>query len=223
MAKNRSSSRFITGIAVGAGLALYHVVMRPWQLDWGATQAETQRDYPGDELIPRAVYETTRAITIRASAAKIWPWLVQMGYGRGGFYSYDWLETVGGLDITSADRILSEFQDLALGDIVSIAPDTPLTVTVLEPDRALVLHNVMNPFSAQIVHANDPEPSPYIGWTWAFLLEELDTASSRLVVRVRADYQPRWLAPLAYGLLEPVHFIMERKMLLGIKERAERI
>lgn len=222
MAKNKSSSRFITGIAMGTGLALYHLIMRPWQLDWGATQAEVRQDYAGDELIPRAVYETTRAITIRASAADIWPWLVQIGYGRGGFYSYDWLETMGGLDITSADRIVPEYQDLALGDVLRIAPDTPLTVTVLEPNRALVLHNVMNPFSAQIVETNDPEPGPYIDWTWAFLLEEIDTATTRLVIRVRADYQPRWLAPLAYTVLEPVHFIMERKMLLGIKERAER-
>jgi hypothetical protein len=222
MSKAKSSSLFMRGIAVGTGLALYHLVMRPWQLDWGATRAEARQDHPGDELIPRAVYGTTRAITIRASAADVWPWLVQIGYGRGGFYSYDWLENTGGLDITSADRIVPEYQDLALGDVVHIAPETPLTVTALEPNRALVLHNVMNPFSAQIVDPNHPEPGPYIDWTWAFLLKELDTATTRLVTRVRADYQPRWLAPLAYTMLEPVHFIMERKMLLGIKERAER-
>ncbi len=105
MSKPKSSSLFISGMAIGAGLALYHLVMRPWQIDWGATQTEAQQDYSGDELIPRAIYETTRAITIRASAADVWPRLVQIGYGRGGFYSYDWLENMGGLDITSCTRI----------------------------------------------------------------------------------------------------------------------
>jgi hypothetical protein len=80
----------------------------------------------------------------------------------------------------------------------------------------------MNPFTAQLVHLEDPEPGPYLNWSWAFLLDQLEDHSTRLVVRVRVDYQPRRLAPFAYVLLEPVHFIMERKTLLGIKERAQR-
>jgi hypothetical protein len=222
MAKRRLSPIFRTGAAVGAGLAMYHLVVRPWQLCWGATQAEIGCAWPGDELVPHPNLVTTRAVTIRAVAAEIWPWVVQSGYGRGGFYSYDWLEKAGGLDITSEDQIVTEYQDLAVGDRVLIAPETPLTVTAVEPNRKLVLHNVMNPFSAQLVDLDDPAPGPYINWTWAFLLNELKYETTRLVIRTRAYYQPRWLAPLAYAVLEPTHFIMERKMLLGIKERAER-
>jgi hypothetical protein len=206
---------------VGTGLALYHVVMRPWQLNWGATQAEVQRHYPGDELVPNPAYQTTRAISIRAPAAGVWPWLVQIGYQRGGFYSYDWLENMSGLDITSTDQTVPEYQDLVVGDSIHIAPETPLTVRVLEPNQLLVLHTIMNPFGAQLVDPDEPEPGPYMAWTWAFLLEAMGEATTRLLTRVRANYQPRWLAPLAYAVLEPTHFFMERKMLLGIKTRAE--
>jgi hypothetical protein len=222
MPRRKHSRIFRTGAVLGAGLAMYHLVIRPWQLCWGATQAEIGRVWPGDELVPHPCQVTTRAITIRATPADIWPWIVQIGYGRGGFYSYDWLENLSGLDIISQDEIVPKYQDLALGDKVHIAPETPLTVTTLEPNRAVVLHNVMNPFTAELVHLEDREPGPYLNWSWAFLLNELEDRSTRLVVRVRVDYQPRWLAPSAYALLEPVHFIMERKMLLGIKERAQR-
>jgi hypothetical protein len=167
------------------------------------------------------MYETTRAITIRAPAAEVWPWLVQIGYQRGGFYSYDWLENLAGLEISSADHMDPELQSLEVGDSVRIAPETPLTVATLEPNRVLVLHNTMNPFNAQTVDLDDLEPGPYMDWTWAFILEELDKRTTRLVVRVRGSYEPRWLALLFYTLLEPAHFLMERKMMLGIKERAE--
>jgi hypothetical protein len=109
-----------------------------------------------------------------------------------------------------------------VGDSVLIAPETPLTVARLEPNQLLVLHNTMNPFNAQTVDLDDPAPGPFIDWSWTFALEELDESTTRLVVRVRGRYEPRWLAPLFYALLEPVHFLMERKMMLGIKERAEK-
>jgi hypothetical protein len=222
MPKTKSPSLIRTGVALAAGLALYHVMVRPWQRDWGATQAELGRALPGDELVRGVTYQTTRAITIRAPAAQVWPWLVQIGYGRGGFYSYDWLENMSGLEIASADRIVAEHQALAVGDRVHIAPETPLTVTRLEPSRTLVLHTVMNPFTAQPVDVDAPSPGSYINWTWAFLLNELSDRTTRLVIRVRAGYQPRCLAPLVYTVLEPAHFVMERKMLLGIKARVEK-
>lgn len=223
MVKNRLPSRFRTGLALTAGLALYHVMLRPWQRDWGATQAELGRALPGDERVRGVTYQTTRAIPIRAKAAAIWPWLVQIGYGRGGFYSYDWLEKLSGLEIASAGQIVPEYQNLAVGDEVRIAPETPLRVTRLEPGRILVLHAVMNPFTAQLVDVNDPAPGPFMNWSWAFLLNELDDGTTRLLIRVRANYRPGWLAPLVYAILEPAHFVMERKMLLGIKERVEEI
>ena len=208
--------------AIGGGLALYHLVVRPWQLRWGATPPEVDDGRPDDDLVPNPMYETTRAVTIGATAAEVWPWLIQIGYQRGGFYSYDWLENLAGLEIASTDQIELELQRLAMGDSVRIAPETPLAVARLEPNRALVLHNTMNPFNAQTVDLDDPAPGPFMDWTWTFTLQEFDEDATRLVVRVRGSYEPWWLAPLFYALLEPVHFLMERKMMLGIKERAER-
>jgi hypothetical protein len=168
------------------------------------------------------LYETTRAITIGAAADKVWPWLIQIGYQRGGFYSYDWLENLAGLEISSADHIDPGLQRLKVGDSVLIAPETPLAVARLEPNRLLVLHNTMNPFNAQTVDLDDPATGPFLDWSWTLALVKLNESTTRLVVRVRGSYEPPWLAPLVYALLEPAHFLMERKMMLGIKERAEK-
>ena len=222
MVKKGNALLFAAGVATGVGLALYHLVVRPWQLRWGATPPEVDGGRPGDDLVPNPMYETTRAITIGAAADEVWPWLVQIGYQRGGFYSYDWLENLAGLEISSAGQIDPELQHLEVGDSVRIAPETPLTVARVEPNRVLVLHNTMNPFNAQTVDLDDPEPGPFMDWTWTFTLQELDDFGTRLVVRVRASYEPRWLRPLFYALLEPPHFLMERKMMLGIKERGEK-
>lgn len=148
--------------------------------------------------------ESTWAITVGAPAAEVWPWLVQMGQRRGGFYSYDWLENLIGCHMLSADRIVSEWQDLQVGDSVWLHPKVPpLPVTILEPGRALVL-----------------------GRSWAFVLKETDEETTRLIVRARGLFSPDfdrlgnliiWRVPY-----EPAHFIMERKMLLGIKQRTER-
>jgi len=223
MARQRSDLLFAAGAATGIALALYHLVVRPWQLRWGATPPEVDGSRPGDDLVPNPMYETTRAITIGAAADEVWPWLIQIGYQRGGFYSYDWLENLAGLEISSADHIDPGLQRLKVGDSVLIAPETPLAVARLEPNRLLVLHNTMNPFNAQTVDLDDPAPGPFIDWSWAFVLEELDESTTRLVVRVRGRYEPPWLAPLFYALLEPAHFLMERKMMLGIKQRAEKV
>ena len=98
--------------AAAAAASVYWFVVRPWHLRWGATDAEVARALPGDELVPDAKISSTHAITIRAAPAEVWPWLVQLGQGRGGFYSYDWIEDAMGLEIHSADRILPEYQEL---------------------------------------------------------------------------------------------------------------
>jgi len=200
-------------------LAGYHFVLRPWQQTWGATPAEANRRLPGDHLTPHYRFQTTRAITIQAPAAQVWPWLVQIGYRRAGFYSYDALENMVGLNINSAENIDSELQNLNVGDSIPIAPEAPMEVAVLEPEKALVLHLRMNPLKGALAPAN-AQP-PWLDWTWAFILDEIDPESTRLVIRVRGDYEPAWSLPLYYALVEPAHFIMERKMLLGIKQRAE--
>jgi hypothetical protein len=198
---------------------LYFAGLRPRLLGWGASSEERREPLPGDDIVA-ARWQTTRGIDISAPAAEVWPWLVQMGYGRAGWYSYDWLERrVGAGEFAeggSAKRLIPELQELAVGDAVALSAAGGLTVAVLDPGSALVLHYRMNLFTAAPAHEPDPV---VLDWTWTFVVTSIDEASSRLLARVRADYRPPWLRPLLPLLLEPVHFIMERKMLLTIERQ----
>jgi hypothetical protein len=203
-------------------IASYWLFIRPWMLRWGMPEGEAPAPLPGDALVEHPMLETTRAITIQAPVEKVWPWLVQIGFRRGGFYSYDALENLMGLHIRSTRMIRPEWQTLAVGDVVPLAETTPMMVEVLEPNRALVLHITMDPFTARPVDRRQVDVNtPYIHWTWAFILQRLSSSRSRLTIRTRANYQPEWLKPLVWFILDPVHFVMERKMLIGIKERAQ--
>jgi hypothetical protein len=209
------------GAALAGGVVLvgYATLIRPRILRWGATDQEVAEALPGDEVVAQPRYQTTHAVTIHAPAGQVWPWLVQLGQGRGGLYSYDWLENLFGLGFRSANRILPELQQLQVGDQVWLAPrdsGMPLWYQVLDiqPPQALVLgpHGDREEALAQGL------PWP----TWTFVLRELGDGSTRLIVRMRSDFKPTLLGLLANKYaLEPVHFAMERKMLLGIKERAE--
>lgn len=174
---------------------------------WGATDAEIQRSLPGDNLVPNSRGGYTHAITVRASTAAVWPWLVQIGQGRGGFYSYELLENMAGCQIHNADRILSEFQQLEIGDRVGMHPKTgnPYEVNFIEPGRVLVL----------LLRDKTQTGS------WVFFLEELDANTSRLISRSRNDYSRSLGNTLTFGILGPISIVMDRKMLLGIKKRAE--
>jgi hypothetical protein len=161
--------------------------------------------------VPQPKQEATRAITIQAPVSDVWPWLVQLGQGRGGLYSYDWLENLIGCDIHNADRIMPEFQRLQVGDPVRLGPEGyPFyTVAAIEPERALILH------------AASPEISGH-NESWIFYLEPIDENSTRLIIRSRRKYEPTLANFVIWQVItEPAHFIMERKMLLGIKQRAE--
>jgi hypothetical protein len=221
---DQMAKKQIGGFVLGAAaVAAYALVVRPWFLRWGMREDEKQLALPGDELVQHPAYETTRAITIHAPASNVWQWLVQIGVGRGGFYTYDALENAAGLNIQSARQILPEWQNLQVGDVIRISPVTPLKVEVLEPNRALVLHTTMSLRTAEVVDVEDPATTEYIDWTWAFVLDEITPGTTRLIVRVRGSYKPasvRFMVPVA---LEPIHFLMERGMLQGIRSRAERL
>lgn len=210
----RAHQVLIAGVPI-----LYFLALRPRLLGWGASREERRRPFAGDDLVA-ARWQTTRGIDIAAPAAEVWPWLVQMGYGRGGWYSYDWLERRVGAgefaDGRSAKRVIPELQRLAVRDTVALSPAGGLTVAVLEPGSALVLHYRMNLLTAAPAHEPD---AAVLDWSWAFVLTAVDDASCRLLTRVRADYRPSWLRPLLPLLLEPVHFIMERKMLRTIERQ----
>lgn len=215
----------VSGFAGAVGLSavaagVYATVGRRWLRQWGATEAEVRSALPGDGLLARAVYQTMHAIDVEATPDEVWPWLVQMGQGRGGFYSYDWVEKLAGLDIHSTHRLIPEYQRLAEGDIVRLAPNTGLVAAVVQPPRALVLRAVADLESKRAPVPSDPG---YFDWSWAFVIEPAGDRRSRLLIRLRADTVQRFPFSLVGPLVwEPLHFLMERKMLRGIRERAER-
>jgi hypothetical protein len=205
-------SRYLVVLCViGGAAAAYNVFARPWQLRWGATDQESEEPLRGDDLIAHADLAATRAITIRASSSEVWPWIAQLGQGRGGFYSYDFLENLIGCDIHSADRIVPEWQDVSLGDEVRFAPEVGLAVAFVEQARSLVLRGG--------VSIGNTAP-PY-DFTWAFVLREEPDNTTRLLVRGRYAYTRPW-ARLIVEPTEVLSFLMSQKMLRGIKERAER-
>jgi len=191
-----------------AGGLVYALALRRWFLAWGATAAEAVRSLPGDSFLPDATSSATRAIAIDAPPERVWPWIAQIGQGRGGFYSYAWLENLFGCEIVNADRIHPEWQDVKAGDIVRLHPEMPgLPVILAEADRALVL-------------GWDGVPERRIApASWAFVLEPAARNTTRLLVRWRSR-TPHTLYDLTFNkyLLEPIHFIMERKMLLEIRK-----
>jgi hypothetical protein len=196
-------------IVVLAALALL-VLMRPITQRWGSSSAELRADLPGDEAGLRPTYQIQHAVTIHTTPERVWPWLMQLGEDRGGFYSYAALERLVGLRVRNADRIHPEWQDLEVGDTIFATHAGWLgqqrrfgwRVSALRPDTVLVLDR----------------------WG-SFVLVPIDRSSTRLIVRTRgggADGPGSVaLAPLGFLLFEPIHFLMERKMLLTIKRLAE--
>ena len=206
------------GVAAGAvAVAACGMAFRPWFLNWGAAEEEIDRFWPGDELSPKPASLATRAITIRASADEIWPWLAQIGQDRGGFYSYSWLENLVGARIHNADRLLPGQQSRQAGDTVWMTPRERyggrgcVRVARLEPDRDMVF---VSPEDYDCVVTKGLAPNG----TWAFILDPIDERTTRLIVRSRSGAKAN---PFRFLLFDPAHFIMERKMMLGIRDRAE--
>ena len=194
------------GAALAAGLwpAAYPLFFRRWCLTWGARPDEVARKLPGDELLADAGIVSTRAITIDAPPAAIWPWLVQMGSGRGGVYTYDWIENLFGLNMHSTRQILPQFQDVKVGDELPLGPGRPaMRVVTCDPERA---------FTIRFADGN---------WVWIFALFAED-GQTRLISRNRIAATGALPARVfSMAVMEPGSLIMERKMLLGIKQRAE--
>jgi hypothetical protein len=181
----------LTGTAASIAYAL---VVHPWLMSWGARGSERAQELPGDEVVPEVAMQVTRAVIVEAPVEDVWPWLAQIGQDRAGFYSYEWLENLAGCRMRNADEIRPEWQERKVGETVKLHWASGLELTRFEPNRVFALGG------------------------WYLVLNE-DNGRTRLIARSRF---PRGPVSLAYGLLlELPHFIMERKMLLGIKERAE--
>jgi hypothetical protein len=207
----RWSVRILSTLAAVAGSVaaidrLYRRYLREWVLTWGATAEEAARPLPGDDLLDPADIVATRAIGIDAPPSAIWPWLVQMGPGRAGAYTFDLIENLFGLNMHSADRIHPEWQSLDVGEILRSREDRPgMRVEILEPERML---------------SNRSEAGD---WVWTFVLEP-QNGSTRLISRNRIAMKGAAAGQhLGMLVMEPGSLVMERKMLLGIKQRAERL
>ncbi len=229
----------LTGLAIGGAVVAYREVVRPWWRSWGIDELDVARGLPGDDLVPAASTMDTRSIVVQAPPSAVWPWLVQMGYGRAGWYSYDQIDMAG----ASVDRIVPEWQGLAVGAVVPTHPGGGFEVRSLEPERALVLYSDSDLVDRQAdaariadvgrADANVQATGAFLGTaqpkdfaaSWAFVLEPLTGGRTRLIERFRVRFgesDKPWTAftlPLVgFGV-----FVMTRKQMLGIKERAERL
>jgi len=184
-------------------MAVYSRFLRSPILSWGATHSEARSRFAGDELLEDADGVSTRAVGIEAPASAVWPWIAQMGPApRGGAYTYDWIENLLGLDMHSVDRVLPEFQHPQIGDTIGYGPNRMLLERV-EPERVLAWRSEDG------------------NWVWTFVLDEHD-GSTRLISRNRFRL-PTLTTRLGMLPMEPASLVMERKMLRGIKQRAEHL
>jgi hypothetical protein len=206
MSRPRPRQVALVGLATGAGLlAVYLRLVRPWTMRWGATNAEVARPLPGDQLMTRPGFKATRAITIAARPEQIWPWLVQLGSGRAGWYAIDRIDNAG---VASAQTIRPELQDLQVGDRIPMIAGQEVgpVVKELEPDHRMLWWDGHGEF------------------TWEWVLAPLDDQTTRLVSRIQEAYPPLWSRRMAYGIVASTgDIVMVRRQLRGIKARAERL
>jgi hypothetical protein len=189
--------------AAGGLVALYALFLRRRILTWGASEVEANGPLPGDRLLEDADGVSTRAISIAAAPSTVWPWLAQMGPSpRGGAYTYDWIENLLGLNMHSTDRVLSEFQHPEVGETISFGSNV-MRLEIFDPPRAIAWRSLDG------------------NWVWSFQLEATPTGT-RLLSRNRFRV-PTLMSRIAMVPVEPGSLIMERKMLLGIRDRAERL
>jgi len=183
---------------------VYLVFFRPWQLRWGATDAEIKRSMPGDEIIGKPSFNATRAVTIHAPAQNIYPWIVQMGVTRAGWYSYDLLDNLGR---RSAESILPEHQNIQVGDLIPLSPDGKqgMRVKYFRKNKWMLWWDEKGDTS----------------WVWEIHPE--GEGSARLITRVRVKYRFFSPAILFNLLIEFFDILMMRKSMLGIKRRAENL
>lgn len=178
-------------------------VYRPWAVNWGVTDDEINRSMPGDNVVQNPTFNATRAVTIKAQPEEIWPWILQFGYKKAGMYCYDWFDNDG---IPSAERIIPEFQNLKVGDLVPLSAALYVKVTELNPNRSTLWVF--------------PEGSgPWTNSTWAWCLYQEDAQHSRLLTRLRVHTDNI----VSRVMLDFFEIAMMRKTMLGIKGRAERM
>jgi hypothetical protein len=215
----RDDLQDVTEGVAGAALIAFHLLtpfLREQRSHWGIDEQIAASSFPGDELVAQPRWSWTHGIEIAAPARKVWPWIAQIGCERGGFYSYQWLENLIGCNVHNAEVVHPEWE-LSVGSELHLHPKQPaLRVSMLERGRFFV-----------VTAPTDPEArkngKPWVSLSWGFYLEPIDAQSCRLISRYRAACSDDIASRLSFGptLLEPIGFAMDRRMLLGIKQRCE--
>lgn len=222
MGGRQSEARWLLFPAACAASALYVLLLRPRLLTWGASPAEIAARYPGDELVPEPDGSSTMATTLPAPPEQVWAWLVQMGYDRAGWYSWDRLDHGGK---PSAVRIVPEWQHLESGQHLSVVASGQswFTVALVEPERTLVLRSSTQLPSGRPFDARSASlPRAYMDGIWGFYLQPVDGGLTRLVVRVRGRSRPRLLmAPFDLLVGQPGHFIMQARQFRNLRARVQ--
>jgi hypothetical protein len=212
----RSGVRDVASGIVGASemaLSLLTPFLRGRRSHWGLDEKAAGRDYPGDDLVPSPRWSWTHGIEIDAPAEEVWRWVVQIGADRAGFYSYQWLENLAGSELRNAETLHPEWAHHA-GDELVLHPKVPgIPMRAVEPGRYL------------LAHAPREASETFVTVSWLFFVEPLSPVRSRFISRFRCDCSDDFATRIAYGpiLTEPVGYVMDRRMLQGVKERAERL
>lgn len=198
--------------------------LKPLRERWGLSKEEAKRPLPGNELVSSPKSKFTHAIKINAPAKYVWPWIAQIGQGRGGFYTYEALENLIGLQIYNSEVVLPDFQNPTIGDTVAFSPEDRSPIVICEHGRAMAIENSLDMDSKQLYDPKGPSPKNFLHLSWLWYVEALDDNHCRFISRNRVDYSPSFKNKLMFGpLTEPIVFAMDRKMCLGIKKRAERL
>ncbi|MCW5515866.1 hypothetical protein [Muriicola sp. Z0-33] len=191
---------------------------------WGMSKLEAAQSFPVDEIVPNPKSAFTHGVIIQAPASDVWPWIAQIGQGKGGFYSYEALENISGLNIYNSDRVLSEFQHPKVDDMVAFGPEQAYPIVYCEPGRGMAIENWLDLDINDTFDPKQSSPSNILHLTWLWYIEEIDEKSSRFISRNRVTYTSSAKTNFIFKvLLEPIVFAMDRKMCLGIKKRAERL
>ena len=201
-----SDSVFVRFLAILAiiliSVVVFFVFIRPWHMKWGATEAEVERHMPGDDQVVDREFAFTRALTIDAAPEEVWPWVLQMGEGRAGFYSYDWFDNGG---VRSSEVIVPELQKVEVGDIIPIGGSVQYRVASVDPARS-------------VVWVSDDEP---ISGSWAWVLYATDDGKTRLISRMSGRTDPGLDKAAAHWVIDAGDIVFMRKSMRGIQQRAE--
>ncbi len=198
--------------------------LKPYRDRWGLSKEEAKRSLPGDGLVIEPKSQFTHAVKINAPMNYVWPWIAQLGQGRGGFYTYEALENMMGLNIYNSDEILSEFQNPDIGDVIPFGPGQAYPLVICNQGEAMLIENWYDLGAKKIYDPNVSSPKNYLHLTWLWLVEPLDSTHTRFISRNRVNFSNQFKNKLFFGALsEPIVFAMDRKMCLGIKKRAEKL